>query len=185
MVLPSTPCPGSPDGHQGLPPGTAVPYAQTPGPGGPRPLGPLSDPHAGGRVLLCWAKPPAGTFPSVAREHSAPRGRLLTEFLVGQHRAGPASLEVPSPALLAPSRNSGVARVAVGEGGWPGPPGPTAPSSRRARGRPCKTPCWRQASRLTGGAPRPFCPWPQDVGWEPPSGPYAQGGWGKGAVRCH
>lgn len=133
-----------------------------PGPSGPRPLGPLLDPHAGGRALLCWAKPPARTFPSVARERSAPLGRLLTEFLVGQRRAGPASLGVPSPALLAPSRNSGVARVVVGGGGWPGPPGPAAPSSGWARGWPRETSCWRRASLGSQVGPRgPSVPGPR------------------------
>lgn len=95
---------------------------------------------------MCWANPPATIFPSGAGERSAPLCRLLTELLVGQPRAGPASLGVPSPALLALPSSSGVARVVVDGDGRPGPLGPTAPSSRWAWGQPYETPCWRRAS---------------------------------------
>lgn len=40
-------------------------------------------------------------------------------------------------------------------------------------------------SGLTGGAPRPFHPWPLYVGPEPPTGPGPQQGWGKGGMGCH
>ena len=118
----------------------------------PRPQGQVGQTPRATLGPPCWrdgsavlGKPTHQDLPECSKQ-ALSTSRPLAEFLVGQHRAWPASLGVPSPALLAPPRNSEVTHVVVGGDGWPGPLGPAVPSSGQAWGRPCKTPCWRQVS---------------------------------------
>ena len=143
-------------------------------------LGPLSDPHAGGMALLCWANPPTRTFLSVASKRSAPLVRLLT-VPGGAYLSGGAQ---PSP----PGSSRELRGYTCGGGwGWLAKAsGSHCPQLWVGMGPAMQDPLLEAGeSGLTGGAPRPFHPWPLYVGPEPPTGPGPQQGWGKGGMGCH
>ena len=181
---PLHPAQAAPMGTEGSPRGQ---QHQTPRPQGqvgqtPRPL---SDPHAGGMALLCWANPPTRTFLSVASKRSAPLVRLLT--VSGGAAQSVACLS--GGAQPSPPGSSRELRGYTGGGGWgwlARASGSRCPQLRAGMGPAMQDPLLEAGeSGLTGGAPRPFHPWLLYVGQEPPAGPGPQQGWGKGGMGCH